>query len=97
VELKKKPDDYVDRFSQNTDDSFAFGLRFNYESIRLCCSFESSDVIVASALGIATLFGDDFDALSSLEVLLLDSAEVLLMQVRERIVISILILTLILI
>ncbi len=82
VELKKKPQDYVDRFSLNTDDSFAFGIRFNYENIRLCTGFGTSDVIIASALGLTTLLGDDLDVLSSLEVLLLDSAEVLQFQVK---------------
>lgn len=40
-----------------------------------------SDILVASPLGIRTLLEDDFDFLSSIEVLIMDQTDVLYMQV----------------
>ncbi len=99
MELKKKPADYVDRFSLNCDDSFSFGIRLNYESIRLMTDFGNSDLIICSPLGLRTIIGNvtekkskkknksEFpaaDFLANIEVLICDSCEVLQMQNWEH-------------
>lgn len=40
-----------------------------------------SDILIASPLGIRTLLEEDFDFLSSIEVLIMDQTDVLYMQV----------------
>lgn len=67
------------------DDSFRFGIRFTRSTMRLYTGFYHSDMIVCSPLGLRTIIGDegdagrDFDFLSSVEVLVLDSCEMLQM------------------
>lgn len=84
--LRGKPQDYRERFGGNTDDSFRFGIRFTRSTMRLFTGFYHSDIIVCSPLGLRTIVGDDsdtqrdFDFLSSVEVLVLDSCEMLQMQ-----------------
>lgn len=86
VRFRNKPRDYVERFSVNMDDCFVFGVHFHYDSIRLCASLASSDIVVASPLGLRTVIGDEksrnanADFLSSVEVVVLDSCEMLMMQ-----------------
>ncbi|MFT7813376.1 digestive organ expansion factor homolog [Arapaima gigas] len=85
-----RPDDYHAVFSGNVDDHFRIGLSILRRSMRLYAPFYSSDIIIASPLGLRTVLGTegeskrDFDFLSSVEVLVVDHADVFLMQNWEH-------------
>ncbi|CAO2824560.1 unnamed protein product [Amaranthus hypochondriacus] len=87
--LKKpsKPSDYETLFGGNNDDHFMVGIKFTRKSIRLYSDFYSSDMIVSSPLGLITKIGEaevnkekDVDYLSSIEILIVDHADVISMQ-----------------
>ncbi|KAL6013283.1 hypothetical protein ACLOJK_003775 [Asimina triloba] len=78
-----KPPDFEALFGGNDDDHFMIGIKFTKKSIKLYSDFYSSDVIVASPLGLITKIGEaeaekekDVDYLSSIEVLIIDHADV---------------------
>ncbi|XP_077286205.1 U3 small nucleolar RNA-associated protein 25 homolog [Arctopsyche grandis] len=81
-----KPEDYELTFSGNTDDTFRIGLSVTKKSLKLFSDFYSSDIIIASPLGLRMIVGAegeeerDFDFLASVELLILDQAEIFLMQ-----------------
>ncbi|KAL0270426.1 UNVERIFIED_CONTAM: hypothetical protein PYX00_007838 [Menopon gallinae] len=81
-----KPEDYEHLFKGNIDDKFKIGISFTKKSLKLYADFYSSDVIIASPLGLRLVVGAegdrkrDFDFLASVEVLIMDQAEVFLMQ-----------------
>ncbi|KAJ4939908.1 hypothetical protein JOQ06_029344 [Pogonophryne albipinna] len=87
----QRPDDYRTIFSGNVDDHFRIGISIVRNSIRLYAPFYSSDIIIASPLGLRTVLGAegeskrDFDFLSSIEMLVVDQADVLLMQNWEHV------------
>ncbi|KAK3750712.1 hypothetical protein QZH41_017266 [Actinostola sp. cb2023] len=86
-----RPDDFEKMFTGNIDDCFRIGLSLKKNSIKLYSQFYSSDIIIASPLGLRTVIGSegetfgDFDFLSSIEVLVLDQADVFLMQNWEHV------------
>uniref|UniRef100_A0AAY4A9W1 U3 small nucleolar RNA-associated protein 25 homolog n=1 Tax=Denticeps clupeoides TaxID=299321 RepID=A0AAY4A9W1_9TELE len=86
-----RPDDYHAVFSGNVDDHFRIGVSILKRSMRLYSPFYSSDIIIASPLGLRTLLGvdgeskRDFDFLSSIEILVLDQADVFFMQNWEHV------------
>ncbi|XP_067844411.1 U3 small nucleolar RNA-associated protein 25 homolog [Heptranchias perlo] len=88
----KRPEDYEAIFAGNIDDHFRIGMAILRRSMRLYAPFYSSDIIIASPLGLRTIIkaeGDkkrDFDFLSSIEILIIDQADVYLMQNWEHIV-----------
>ncbi|XP_044743572.1 U3 small nucleolar RNA-associated protein 25 homolog [Chrysoperla carnea] len=81
-----KPEDYQQLFTGNTDDTFRIGLSITKKTLKLYTEFYSSDIIIASPLGLRMIVGApgeqdrDFDFLASIEVLILDQAEQFLMQ-----------------
>ncbi|KAB5582183.1 hypothetical protein PHYPO_G00184240 [Pangasianodon hypophthalmus] len=86
-----RPDDYHAVFSGNVDDHFRIGVSILKRSMRLYSPFYSSDIIIASPLGLRTLIGvdgdaqRDFDFLSSVELLVLEQTDVFLMQNWEHV------------
>ncbi|XP_064159609.1 U3 small nucleolar RNA-associated protein 25 homolog [Anguilla rostrata] len=86
-----RPDDYHAVFSGNVDDHFRIGVSILRRSLRLYAPFYSSDIIIASPLGLRTVLGTegesvrDFDFLSSIQLLVVDQADVFLMQNWEHV------------
>ncbi|XP_053207414.1 U3 small nucleolar RNA-associated protein 25 homolog [Panonychus citri] len=87
-----KPADYNDLFTGNIDDSFRIGIAVTRKSLKLYADFYSCDIIIASPLGLRLIIGAegekerDYDFLSSIEFLVLDQADVFLMQNWEHII-----------
>ncbi|KAK1420515.1 hypothetical protein QVD17_22178 [Tagetes erecta] len=84
---KSKPLDYQALFGGNNNDHFMIGIKFTKKTIKLYSDFYTSDMIVASPLGLITKIGEaeaekekDVDYLSSIEVLIIDHADVIAMQ-----------------
>ncbi|UKK00922.2 hypothetical protein MACK_000997 [Theileria orientalis] len=79
----KKPLDFVKTFSGNQDDAFKMGIRYDSGLLHLYSPFYSSDVIVASPLGLRPLLSDkepDYDFLSSIEVVIADRVDIMKFQ-----------------
>jgi U3 small nucleolar RNA-associated protein 25 len=83
---KNRPDDFKRIFSGNSDEMFRIGIAFAPKAIRLYAPFYSSDILIASPLGLRKIIGSDesskkeFDFLSSIEILIIEHAESILMQ-----------------
>ncbi|VVC91521.1 unnamed protein product [Leptidea sinapis] len=81
-----KPEDYELLFSGNTEDTFRLGLTITKKTLKLYTDFYSSDILIASPLGLRMIIGAegeedrDYDFLASIELLILDQADVFLMQ-----------------
>ena len=81
-----KPDDFNQTFRGNIDDCFRVGLKFSRKQMKIYSSFYSSDVIIASPLGLKMIIGEEgdkkreFDFLSSIEVIILNHTDTFLMQ-----------------
>ncbi|KAJ2991756.1 hypothetical protein HDV02_003492 [Globomyces sp. JEL0801] len=85
-EFGSEPSKGDPRKSGNIDDCFKIGLRFSGRQLKLYSSFYSSDIIVASPLGLEMIIGSegdkkrDFDFLAGIEVVISDFTEIFLMQ-----------------
>ncbi|KAH8401353.1 hypothetical protein KR009_004865 [Drosophila setifemur] len=82
-----KPVDYEQTFSGNTDDNFKLGIRFTKKTMSLFSDMNTSDMLIASPLGLRMLVTDkdnDFDFLNSIELLIVDQAELFLAQNWEN-------------
>uniref|UniRef100_A0A0D9WEQ2 UTP25 NTP hydrolase-like domain-containing protein n=1 Tax=Leersia perrieri TaxID=77586 RepID=A0A0D9WEQ2_9ORYZ len=87
-----KPADFDLLFAGDTGDEFLFGLKYTKKSIKLFSNFYLSDIIVASPLALIKKINGvedmgkepakerDFDFLSSIEIVVVDHADVILMQ-----------------
>ncbi|KAK3028748.1 hypothetical protein RJ639_037771 [Escallonia herrerae] len=69
-----KPSDFQSLFGGNNNDHFMIGIKFTRRSIKLYSDFYSSDMIVASPLGLTTCLYE--------QVLIIDHADVIAMQVK---------------
>lgn len=54
-----KPDDYKKLFAGNIDDCFRIGIKMARKQMKLFSEFYSSDIIIASPLGLKTIIGEE--------------------------------------
>lgn len=83
---RKKSEDHEAMFAGNSNELFILGMAVMKKSVKLYADFYSADILIADPLGLRHMMGakgeeeHDFDFLSSVEILLLDQADVFLMQ-----------------
>ena len=85
-ESGKKPPDYYDTFCGNSDDGFKIGVAVTKKTLKLYTDFYSSDIIIASPLGLRMVIGvegeakRDHDFLASIEMIIFDQMDIMAMQ-----------------
>lgn len=81
---KAKPIEYQQLFGGNSDDAFRMGIKFTKKSVKLFVDFYAADIIVASPLSLITQKAEGnagvMDYLSSIEIVVVDQADVLYLQ-----------------
>lgn len=83
---ENKPEDFRETFKGNNNDFFCIGLKFTRKTLKLYSSFYSSDIIIASPIGISMILENpdkkrrQYDFISSIEMLIIDRANQIEMQ-----------------
>ena len=89
----RRPEAFKHLFRDNIDDCFRLGIKFTRKSMKIFSDFYSADVIIASPLGLRLIIdgadknmkaGGDWDFLSSIELLVIDQTDAILMQNWEH-------------
>jgi hypothetical protein len=84
--LNPTPKDFKKTFAGNIDDDFKLGISLSRKQMKLYSPFYESDLIIASPLGLRRVMGGEgegkreIDFLSSIEVVIVDEADILLQQ-----------------
>ncbi|RMY11749.1 hypothetical protein D0868_02958, partial [Hortaea werneckii] len=85
------PEDYRELFDGNNDNSFLTAIKFTRKTMKYFSAFYTSDIILASPLGLRRIIENedkkkqDWDFLSSIEILILDQVDAMQMQSAENI------------
>ena len=92
ADMARKPLDYQRTFKGNTDEHFRLGISLLGGVLRLYAPFYSSDIIIASPVGLRSVLGEkgedhyEHDFLSSIEMFIMDNSDVFLMQNWEHVI-----------
>ncbi|XP_068227770.1 U3 small nucleolar RNA-associated protein 25 homolog [Palaemon carinicauda] len=88
-----RAEDFHEIFKGNSKEDFKIGLKLTKRTIKLYSDFYQSDIIISSPLGLRCLMGNfhlstaETDFLTSIEMLIIDQADVLMMQNWEHLLV----------